>query len=114
LFMTLSAVPLVMSFSDFGIGNGLLTELAKSSAREDRPALARLVSSATWMLTGIGALAVAVAAMLCAWVPWSAILHIGGREAAAETAPALFVFAVGAALNMPLGVVQRIQQGLQE
>jgi O-antigen/teichoic acid export membrane protein len=114
LFMTLSAVPLLMSFSDFGIGNGLLTELAKACGREAREDAAMLVSSAFYMLAAIGLLAAAVAAGLCSWLPWASILHVMSPPAVAEVAPALLVFALCAALNVPLGVVQRAQQGFQE
>ena len=66
------------------------------------------------MLLAIAAAAMVISACLCAWVPSARILHVTAPNAAAETAPALLVFAVGSALNMPLGVVQRVQQGLQE
>jgi len=114
LFMTLGAVPLVMSFSDFGIGNGLLTELAKAAGAEQRERARTLVSSASYMLLAIGALAIALAGAACAWLPWARILRVVEQRAALETAPALFVFAVATAVSMPLGVVQRVQQGFQE
>ena len=114
LFMTLCAVPQLMSFSDFGIGNGLLTELAKATGSAHRRKASTLVSSGFYMLLAIGALAIALASGICAWLPWARMLHVMNPAAQAETAPALFVFSVATAINMPLGVVQRVQQGFQE
>jgi len=114
LFMTLCAVPQLMSFSDFGIGNGLLTELAKATGSDRRERASTLVSSGFYMLLAIGVLAIALAGVLCTCLPWARILHVVNPAAQAETAPALFVFAVATAINMPLGVVQRVQQGFQE
>ena len=53
LFLTMSTVPVLLSFTDFGLGNGLLTALAAAHGQGDETRARRLVSTAWWTLVGI-------------------------------------------------------------
>jgi len=114
LFMTISAVPLLLSFADFGIGNGLLTELAKAHGRSDEAEARTLVSSAFFMMMATAAVLVAALLGTYRWIPWDRLFNVNSSQAIAEAGPALLVFGVSIALNMPLGIVQRVQQAFQE
>lgn len=114
LFMTLCSVPLFLSFSDFGIGNGLLTELAKADGRDDLDEARTLVSSAFFLLLAIGAFVALVAIGAYHWIDWGHVFGATSEKGRLEAGPALLVFLLFTALSMPFGVVQRVQQGFQE
>jgi len=56
LWMTVSSISAMLAFSDFGMGNGLLSKVAEASGRNDREAAARAVTSALVMLTAVAAI----------------------------------------------------------
>jgi O-antigen/teichoic acid export membrane protein len=114
LWVTLSSLITLLSFADLGIGNGLVTAVAKADGEQDFAAIRRLVSSAFFLLSAIGG---GVALLTCALyplVPWGAVFAVTDPLAVAEAGPAMLVFMLVFALNLPLGVVQRVQMGLQE
>ena len=47
-------------------------------------------------------------------IPWQRVFNVKSQKAILEAGPALAVFVVCFAVNLPLGVVQRIQLGYQE
>lgn len=114
MWMTISSLIAMLAFADFGIANGVLSEVADAQGREDRPALQRIVSSGFVMLTAIAAGLLALFALAYAYVPWHAVFNVQGDLARAEAGPALAVFAACFALAIPLGMVQRVQMGLQQ
>jgi O-antigen/teichoic acid export membrane protein len=114
LFMTISAVPLLLSFTDFGIGNGLLTELAKAHGRSEKAEARTLVSSAFFMMLATATVLIAAFVGTYRWIRWDRLFNVHSSQAIAEAGPALLVFGVSIALNMPLGIVQRMQQAFQE
>ena len=114
MWMTVSSLIAMLAFADFGIANGVLSAVAGAHGRDDQPALQRIVSSGFFMLTGIAAALLALFAAVYAHVPWHAVFNVQGELARAEAGPALAVFAVCFACAIPLGVVQRVQMGLQQ
>ena len=70
--------------------------------------------SASFMLTGIAALLALVFALLYPFVPWPELFNVSSPDAVAEAGPAVAVFVAFFILNIPLGVVSRIQIGYQE
>ncbi len=114
LFMTVSSVPLLLTFADFGIGNGLLNALAAAHGRDDRDEAAEFVSSAFFLLLAVAGLFAGFFALAYPHVAWGGLFNVRGGEAVREAGPALAIFALSVAVNIPLGLVQRVQQGYQE
>jgi O-antigen/teichoic acid export membrane protein len=114
MWMTISSVIALLSFADLGIGNGLVTSLANADGNNDRRAAKTYVSSAFFLLTGISLALGGSFALAYPWVPWSRVLNITTPAAIAEAGPALAVFAACFLMNLPLGIVQRIQMGYQQ
>ena len=114
MWMTVSSLIAMLAFADFGIANGVLSAVAEAHGRDDRAALERIVSSGFFMLTGIAAALLALFAAVYAHVPWHAVFNVQGDLARLEAGPALAVFVVCFACAIPLGVVQRVQMGLQQ
>lgn len=114
LWMTISSLIALLGFADFGMGNGLLTSISAAHGRGDRDASRRNVSSAFFMLTGVAG-AIALAFTLCyPWLDWGRVFNVSFPEAKREAGPTAAVLAAFLCLNMPLGIVQRVQQGYQE
>jgi O-antigen/teichoic acid export membrane protein len=114
LWMTVSSLIALLGFADLGMGNGLLTAIAVLHGRGDRDGARRNVSSAFFMLTGVAALLALVFSVSYPWVDWARAFNVSSAIARREAGPTAAVLVAFLCLNMPLGTVQRVQQGYQE
>jgi O-antigen/teichoic acid export membrane protein len=114
LWMTITSVVAMMAFADLGIGNGLLSSISDAHGRDDRDSVRKYVSSAFFVLLGIATVLIGLFAAVYPLVPWPRVFNVSSLTAAREAGPAVLVFLVCFALNMPLDVVQRVQTGHQE
>jgi O-antigen/teichoic acid export membrane protein len=114
VFATLVATIAILGFADLGLGNGLVNAVADANGRDDFLTARRSISTAFVLLT---ALAVALAggfAVLYTHVDWAGLLNVSAPAAASEAGPAVAVLVACMLVNLPLGIVQRVQTGLQE
>jgi O-antigen/teichoic acid export membrane protein len=114
LWMTVSSTLLMLSFSDLGLGNSLITTVAKAAGRDDRPSAQRLVSSAAGMLLAV---AVSLAVLTLALGPlldWSRLFNSKSAVTASETQHLVIVAMLCFAAGLPLGIVQKVQAAYQE
>jgi O-antigen/teichoic acid export membrane protein len=114
LWVTISSVTGMLVFADFGLGNGLMNAVSDAYGHDDRAAAERAVSSAFFMLTAVALGVLVVFAFVFPMVPWATALNVNGPTAVAEAAPTVGVFVLCFLINLPLGLVQRVQLGLQE
>jgi O-antigen/teichoic acid export membrane protein len=114
LWMTISSVILMLNFADFGIGNGLMNAVSDAYGKNDHHAIKHYVSSAFFILLGLAALFLVIFALLYHFIPWQKVFNVKSPQAVREAGPAMAAFAVCFALNIPLGVIQRVQWGFQE
>jgi O-antigen/teichoic acid export membrane protein len=114
LWMVISSSVAMLTFSDLGIGNGLLTAIAESHGKGDERAARQYVSSAFFMLSGISSVVLIALWFGYSAVPWSRIFSVHSASAMAEAGPAAAVFIACFAIGLPLGIVQRIESGYQD
>ena len=114
LWMTISSITILVNFSDFGMGNGLLTALSEANGRNDREGARKSVAGVFYVLIAVAAVLILTVTLAYSWIPWSNIYNIKSPAAVAEAGPATVAFIVCTALCMPLGIAQRIQAGYQE
>ncbi len=114
LWAAIGSVNALMEFADLGLANGLLNAVARNSAREERASLQLYVSSAFFLLLGIAILLAAAFFALAPLIPWKSIFEHPTASLIQEARQASAVFAVCFALNLPLGIVRRVQMGFQE
>jgi O-antigen/teichoic acid export membrane protein len=114
MWMTISSLIAMLAFADFGIANGVLSAVAQAHGKDDAPGLQRAVSSGFFMLCGIALLITALFALSYPFVRWHAVFNVQGAQARAEAGPALAVFVGCFAAAIALGMVQRVQIGLQQ
>ncbi|MBI2710038.1 MAG: lipopolysaccharide biosynthesis protein [Actinobacteria bacterium] len=108
--LLVSAVNLV-GFSDLGIGNGLLTVVARALGTGDRTTAREAVSSAVAVLTVVAAVLGAGFATVYRVVPWDRLLNAGSAGRAAGPSVAVLVGSV--LVSLPLGVAQRVHMSMQ-
>ena len=113
MWMTMSSLVAIFSFADLGIGNGVLNAVAAAYGRDDRAAIRGFVSSGVFALSAVALLLIGAFALAYPFVPWFRIFNVETSQARAEAGPALGVLITCFALAIPVGVVQRVQMGLQ-
>lgn len=114
MWMAIASAVTMLSFSDLGIGNGLLTLISETDGSGDREAAQRYVSSAFCMLSSVAILITAVTLVAYPYVKWQGMFHVVSPEAIRDSGPTFLVLIGCFALNMPLGITLRIQSGYQE
>jgi O-antigen/teichoic acid export membrane protein len=114
LWIALSSTIAMLSFADLGMGNGLLNMITEAHGKDDRPLAKQYVSSAFFILTGIALLLGIVFAFLLPHISWKWLFNISTAEGVRAAGPSVAVFLGIFLINMPLGIVQRIQKGYQE
>ena len=114
LWMTISSVIALLRFADLGMGSGLLNAVAEANGHDDRQVAQQAVSSTFFFLSAIAVLVLIAFFALYPFIPWPRIFNVTSSLAMRESGPAMMVFVMCFALNLPLGVVQRVQMGYQE
>jgi O-antigen/teichoic acid export membrane protein len=114
LWMVISSSVAMLTFSDLGIGNGLLTAVSEAHGRGDESAASSFVASGFFMLSGIACLIIAVLVFGFRIIPWMRVFSVSSPQAVKEAGPAAAVFIFCFALGLPLGIVQRVENGYQD
>jgi O-antigen/teichoic acid export membrane protein len=114
VWITLSAVIILLGFLDLGVGSALVGRMARAQAVGDRDHAQEMLSSAFYGLAAVSALLAAVFWLVYPHVSWATLLGVesaGSRQAAATS---VAVVVAGILLSVPLSVAARAQTGLQE
>lgn len=114
MWMTLSAFSMLLSFTDLGVGNSVLTAVANRSGASNGAELRRQISSAYAVTTGIAAFLLTIFLIVHGLVPWASLFNVTTPVAISEAVTASAVFFVILAITAPLGLVYRVQLGLQQ
>ena len=113
LWMIISSVIAMLGFADLGIGNGLLNAISEANGKDDHAAIRRYISSAFVILSGIALVILLAFSLIYPFVPWAHFFNVKSPLAMQESGVSVAVFMLCFALNIPAGVVQRAQMGLQ-
>jgi O-antigen/teichoic acid export membrane protein len=114
LLITIASFVALISWADFGIGNGVLNSVATAHGRGDRDAARTAVSSGFFVLACIALVLGAVFAAFYDVVPWGTFFNVSSPSAAEEAGPAVAVLVACTLIAMPLAVAQRAQIAYQE
>lgn len=114
MWATISSFFIMFAFADFGMGHGMMNVVADFNGRDDRERIRAAVSSGYLVLSMIAAVFSLGFAAAYPFVSWFEIFSVKSEIARLEAGPALAVAALCVALEMPLGVVARVQMGLQQ
>jgi O-antigen/teichoic acid export membrane protein len=114
LLSTITAGVSLLSFSDLGIGIGLLNLISAAYGRNDAELARRAVASASLALAALAGMVFLIGYPLILSVSWPRILQLHSHIAIAECRPALVTLLALFCIGMPVSVVQRVQMGYQE
>ena len=114
LWMTISSIIALMSFADLGLGNGLLNAVSKANGYDNIKEAKIAITSTLIMLTGIAVILAIFFFIAYPFISWQRIFNVSSKIAVAESGPAVMVFFMVFIINMPLGIIRRIQAGYQE
>lgn len=114
MWMTIASFSIMLSFSDLGMGNGILSAVADSFGRNDRAAIRNQISSGFFVLCLIAAFLLLFFWSIGSLFQWDRLFNVTSALARQEATPALAVFMLCFAIGMPFGIVQKVQIGLQQ
>jgi O-antigen/teichoic acid export membrane protein len=114
LWQTIVSFGGLLAFTDLGLGNGILTQVSRANGQEDKALAMRIVSSAFFMLLGMAGLFLILFCLCSPFIHWSKVFNTATPLAAAEAGPAMTVFIVCFALNIPMAMVQKVQAAYQQ
>ena len=114
LWQTITALIGSLAISDLGIGSGMISLIAATQGTDDRTKARRIISSATFIILLVAAIAAVLFAIIYPFIDWPAVFNaqsaIGARECGPAVAWTIALFLV----SLPLNVVQATHLGYQE
>jgi O-antigen/teichoic acid export membrane protein len=114
LWVTITSLAVVLAFMDFGIGNSLLTSIARSDGLQDRRLLNTTVATGTLLLGAIGLALIPITLAGYAFVDWASVFNVQDPVAREEVAPAVLAFGLCFAISLPLTAIANVRYGLQQ
>jgi O-antigen/teichoic acid export membrane protein len=114
LWLTISSIIALISFSDLGVGNGLLNAVTRSTARGDFEESRRQISSALVLFSLLAAGLGAIFVLIYPTVQWAHLLAASSPQAASEVGPTLAVWLACFLIGLPMSVAAQVRIARQE
>ncbi len=114
MWLTMTSMVGLLTFTDLGIGNGLVNALAEADGTGQQDAARSYIASAVAALAMIAVVLGAIFAVAYRFISWEALFNVETPQAAAEAGPAVAVLVAAFLVALPLSAVSRIRAGLQE
>lgn len=114
IWMTLLSLAALLGITNLGMGNALITLIARTDATADEEEAGRYVSTA---LVLFGAIAISlglVGAAVLPFVPWTSLFNVPAGALADEGGRAAVALLIVFLLTIPVGIVGQIRLGYQE
>lgn len=114
LWMTITSFLMLLTFADFGLGNGLLNAVASAAGRGDVDGARRAISTTFILLADIAVALIVLFGLVYPHIPWSRVLNASTLEMTREGASASLVLFMCVAIGLPFAITQRVQAGHEE
>jgi O-antigen/teichoic acid export membrane protein len=114
IWVIISSFTVMLSFADMGLGNGILNAVAAEHGRGDDAAIRRVISSGYFMLGCVSLVITLAFTISYPFFSWYRLFNVSSFAARAEAGPALASFIVFFVIAIPVGLVQKVQIGLQQ
>jgi O-antigen/teichoic acid export membrane protein len=113
LWMTINSIIAMLSFADFGIGNGLLNSISEANGKNDNNAICKYISSAYVVLGSITLFILLAFNLIYPFVSWADLINVKSTLAIEEVGLTVAVLVSVFSINITAGIIQRVQMGLQ-
>jgi O-antigen/teichoic acid export membrane protein len=114
LWVAITSLITLLSFTDLGLGNGLINAIAEANGRDDRSTARVYVSNALVLVMCIALFVGAAFVAVRHAVPWASLFNVSTPSAAHEVTRSVDVLIACLVIGLPLGLIQRVQLGYQE
>lgn len=114
LWNTVTAFFAMFAFADLGLGNGLLTELSKVSALDDKQQCRKMVSSCYVMLTAVALCLILIFVAVYPFVNWAGLVNAKSAQTMVLAGGVCMALVSTKIINVPLALIQRTQLAMQE
>lgn len=111
VLVTLTAAPVVLAFTDLGIGSALVARLSEARARDDHDSARRAVGTALAAALGAAGLVLVIGLVAAVTLPWRSVLG-AGQLSQGEVRGAVLAAAVVTGMSVPGALGQRILYGM--
>lgn len=114
IWLVITSSSALLSFADFGIGNGLVSAVAESEARDDHQQTAAIIGAAF-----VGSFILTAFLALFGWlvirsVNWGDVLNASSGAARSDSEPSLLLFFLIFVARLPLGLTRRVLFGIHK
>ena len=114
LWITVVSFFAMMTYADLGFGSGLQTELSRASASDDTMKCKKMVSSTYVVLSSIAFVLIAVFLLVYPYVNWGRLFNAQTSDSIQLAGPVVMAILIPKLLNIPLAIIQRTQNAMQE
>lgn len=114
IWMTLVSLTAFLGVANLGIGNALVTLIARGDAIAGDEEVSRYISTAVALFGGIAALLGLIGAGVIPLLPWDSIFNAPSPAIADEGGRAAIAVFVVFLVSMPVGLISQIRLGYQE
>lgn len=114
LWITVVSFFAMMTYADLGLGSGLQTELSRASASGDSIRCKKMVSSTYVVLTSIAFALITIFLLAYPYINWARLFNAQTADSINLAGPIVIVILIPKLLNIPLAIIQRTQNAMQE
>ena len=114
VWATITSLTYLLTFADLGLSNGVVNAVADADATDDRIRMSRDVSSVFLVLTIVGLAIIPLFFLLEQFIDVGDLVGGQANLPSHEIRAAVLAFVACLAVGLPLGIVVRIQMGLQQ
>lgn len=104
----------LFAFSDLGLGNGLQTKLSQANGKDDIELARKIISNTYSILWFVALLLFVIFLSIYPFVDWVNLLNAQSNETIVLAASVVFVIVIPRILAIPIAIIQRTQNALQE
>lgn len=114
LWMAITSFFSFFVFADLGLGNGLQTELSRAVGKDDNLIIRKLISSAFFLLIGVSLILIAVFILIYPYINWDSVMNVKVENMINLSGKIIVLIVLSKLFSIPLGLIQRIQNAIQE
>jgi O-antigen/teichoic acid export membrane protein len=114
VWLTISSMIALLTFTDLGVGNGLLNAVSHMLAVGEFSKARQQISSAVVLLTTLAITLAGLFAVCYPIIAWPRVLAVSSPEAVSDVGPAVAVWVACFLIGLPLSVATQVRMGRQE